>query len=127
PNTPLADGTTPKKYAENSNKFVAIGSGGTTSAIPLDIKTLSLPSVIYQDRVTLPLSTIGGKGTITWSLLPGPAPADFKLPMCPASWLSLQPTTGSSVGLVVNKPDVLGFCMVGLQVADQSIAFNNAG
>ena len=24
-------------------------------------------------------------------------------------------------------PDVLGFCMIGLQVTDQSIAFNDAG
>ena len=32
-----------------------------------------------------------------------------------------------ALGLVINKPDVLGFCMIGLQVTDQSIAFNDAG
>jgi len=107
------DGST---FAQNGEKFVAIGAGGVTTSIPLIIKTLSLPPVIVHDTAILPVTSFGGTGTITWTLQ-SPTP----------SWVTLGSTTGATNTLVINKPPATGTFTVAIKLSDQSVAFDSQG
>jgi hypothetical protein len=92
------------------DRFVAIGQAGTTTSIPLIIKTLSLPSVVVHKTASLPVTSFGGNGsTINWTLQAPP-------------WITLSASTGTTVSLIVTKPPDVGTFLITLKITDSSVS-----
>ena len=122
----LADGTTASDLGQNGNKFVAIGAGGTTTSIPLIVKTFSLlPVVVHKTSTPQPVKSFGGAGSpINWTLVAVEAvnPPSAALPsvtITPANGAATNTATGSTISIVVNKPPAVGTFALTFKVTDQ--------
>ncbi|TMG83808.1 MAG: hypothetical protein E6H74_07910 [Betaproteobacteria bacterium] len=122
----LADGTTASDLGQNGNKFVAIGAGGTTTSIPLIVKTFSLlPVVVHKTSTPQPVKSFGGNGsTINWTLVAveavdPPSAAIPSVTITPANGAATNTATGSSISIVINKPPAVGTFALTFKVTDQ--------
>ncbi len=131
------NGTQALNFGQTGERFVAIGGEGATTSIPLVIKTLSLPPVIVHKLITLPavLKSIGGcaltsppasacsNSNVTWKVT---SSATCSSPpwvaLSPANGVvsNSDPTTGSAISLVINKPPDIGTFCLQIQLTDSN-------